>query len=217
MIRGAPLEQRSDVVTLARGVMRDLDALDVREAVSKEEQLRWIAKRLLLREAPEDKPLPEPREPSLEQYRALRAATERAPLSLVLSEVALVLEAKSGGEPRGAVTIARALLATLGEAEQRTVARIDLAALDEHLSFLESWLSEGRELGALMQVAFDESALLRCSLESQLLGELLPHMVEDARALEARVRALSASLQAIQTAYREKANDAAWNEALTRP
>ena len=71
-------------------------------------------------------------------------------------------------------------------------------------------------LEALMQVAFEESALLRCSLEAQLLAELLPDALKEATAMEARIHALSNSLEALQSAYRTKANDAAWNEALTR-
>jgi hypothetical protein len=155
-------------------------------------------------------------EPSLEHYRALRQASERASLALVLSEVALVLEARSAHEPRGAVAVARTLLATLHEGERSVIVRTDLAALEENVAFLERWLAEGCELEALMQVAFEESALLRCSLEAQLLAELLPDALKEATAMEARIHALSNSLEALQSAYRTKANDAAWNEALTR-
>jgi MoxR-like ATPase len=213
MVRTAPIQKRGDAVALTRAVMRDLDALDVREAVSKEEQLHWIAQRLLGRETARTSVATEP---SLEHYRALRQASERASLALVLSEVALVLEARSAQEPRGAVAVARTLLATLHEGERSVIVRTDLAALEENVAFLERWLAEGCELEALMQVAFEESALLRCSLEAQLLAELLPDALKEAAAMEARIHALSNALEALQSAYRTKANDAAWNEALSR-
>ncbi|UJR86487.1 AAA family ATPase [Sandaracinus amylolyticus] len=209
------LPSRDAMRDVVRGVLGHLARLGVHDAVPASAHLAWVARALLARERTSDEGAPSDAPFDLARYRALRASEDRALLCLVLGEIALLLHEPD--RARGATERARDALAALSAETRAQLASIDLARIERLVAHLEGWHARAGADPTLVQIAHDEAALRRTSLESELVASLLPEHADHARALATRLHALDAALRKALHDALAGANDARWAAIVRAP
>ncbi len=204
---------RARVAEIMTGTLAQLAELGLAAAIDVGDHLEWVADALVRGHAP---PPTQTYEPSLEGYRALRAAEDRTPMAYALAEVVATLSEHDDQpwEP-GLEAVARALAALPPSLRER-LAAVDLERLERCAALLEAWHEAhlGRPPIDLLTIAFEERALLRFALEGRLLGALFPGQSARADAIVERLRALTVAMRGeVQTAQRAN-TDAQWAELL---
>lgn len=221
----ADAASREAVVGAAVRLEETLRTRGLGAAITTADWLGWAAE-AVARRVPQ---LPEgaSRE-GLDGYRALRAAEERSPVSLVLADLALRIapELRSEEAARGVDPAAvRAVVAQLPEETRARAAAADLARIDRAIGYLERWweglgraaTGEGalRELvtSGIYQVVWDESALARFALEAELVSSILPDAAPRAAELVRRTGALDRTTHERALELLSARGDAAWASA----
>lgn len=148
----------------------------------------------------------------LRGYRSLRGE-DRMPLTFALAELVELLACSAQQPWEGDLGEVRDRAAGLPVELRERLAACDLDRLESLADFLELWAQNDVDREALLGVAFDERALLRCSLEARLVTALLPLASERAAALSARFRQLAEALLAELDRERRAVVDERWASA----
>lgn len=165
-----------------------------------------------------------------DQYRRIRLADHRVPGAFTLLEIALRVQSRKTldlGNPEAAAQGLAELARDLPEALRAGVAEVDLGRLERVVAFFERWaaslddVSEGTEAmlqryaqSGFFHVIADERALLRTSLEAQLVSEVFPEVGERAERLRERLRAIEERSKARVRELLQKRSEEAWASML---
>ena len=203
----AGLEQprRERLVEQVAEALEVLGRLSLADDVPRDEHLGWIVEALIRG----DRSASAVEGVGLGQYRALRGVA-RMPLTFALAELVGLLASRERAPWKGDLAEVRQRAETVPEELRSRLAGSDLDRLEILAGFFERWAKSGEERDALLAVAFDERALLRCSLESRLVAVLVPLAAERAGQLAVRFRQLAELLLGELARERRAAVDAQW-------
>ncbi len=165
-----------------------------------------------------------------DQYRRIRQEDQRVPGAFTLLEIALRVQSRKVldlGNPEASAQGLAELARDLPEALRQGVAEVDLGRLERVVTFFERWSASLDDAGAgtdalleryaqsgFFHVIADERALLRTSLEVQLVSEVFPLANERAAQLRGRLRALEERSNARVRELLQKRSEEAWASML---
>jgi hypothetical protein len=198
-----------------------LSALGLGDSVAFEAHLLWSAE-ALARSVPSS-PALSSAVSDLKSYRSLRAAQPARSAALMLAEAALKLAAAADAEVEFSPVDLEMALGEQSATVSEPLAASDLDQVEAAVQGLEAWWAqisteggetEDGETDVLMEVLFEERALLRFALESQLIAYVFPAARARASALRERIASLHDEVVATLRAERGAAADALWESLL---
>ncbi len=224
---------RAALVRQVETLLRTLENAGLEEAIDPAQWVVWSTVALVRSDV--GAPPPPEGAPDNESWRALRSAEQRTPIAVTLREVALRV-ARIHGDADVAERTIRELVAQLPDALRGDAADSDLARIERAIDHLEKWwwgLTGGAEGGEIpldeardalralvasrfLHVVLDEGALLRFTLEVQVVGDTFAAHADRAEALRKRGESLSQRVRAQVSALGRAAGDRAWADVLSR-
>ena len=192
-------------------VLGHLATLRLERALEPSSHLAWIADALVSGER-DLGPALDQAGSLLDGYRRLRSPAARSDLAIVLAELALLV-GHDEDPARPPLARASAALDCLPAPLRAEIARRDLASIEAALACLEAWDAAEPESVALAEVIANEKAVVRMSLECQLLATLFPGHAEAARAQATRAQALEARRSARALEAARGATELRWSGA----
>lgn len=199
-LQGGTFETREAVASAIEELLRKLDEADAHWALSSSALIEWATRALVeVEPLAKRKKKKQRHNPSYEGYRGFRAAQATSALSFSLVEVCshIALAAPELAQQGGiSVELVRDQLATLPPELMARVIEADEARAKETLGFLTEWWTELKspkrspleQLQGIRDSRFHEllereAALLRFTLELQLLAQLFPKARDTSDAL----------------------------------